>query len=277
VSSILSLYYCRDNLGFNPSPYTIKQNQRQKLGSAIFRLRALARGDVSFRGSLGAGLPLEIEDLSKSCVDGIGGNVAASLFVISIADTDVALNVQDGVLSTRSQNGGDQVEVITIGVVVARNRSQEVGASSSLCEISLEVVDRLLVRGHFVIQLIITAIVDSRNSEGETSRHVNTEGELAVLTARTERDSGTDFCIIFTERNGNGSAGRVEDIVGGARRAAGSVHTQTCNVKAWGGRDRVFDFDTRRDPVCRSSESAQSEGKDSESDGEEIEHVESSA
>jgi len=220
---------------------------------------------------------LEIEDLGKSSIDRIGGNVAASLFVVSIADTDVALNVQNGVLSTRSQNGGDQVEGITIGVVVTRNGSQEVRARGSLCEHSLEVVDRLLVCGHLGVQLIVATVVDSRNSEGETSRHVNTEGELAVLAAGTERDSRTDFCIVFTERNGNRSPSRVQDIVGGTRRAAGSIHTQTCNVKAWGGRDSVFEFDRRCDPVSRGCENAQSEGKDSESNIEEVEHVESSA
>ncbi len=48
---------------------------------------------------------------------GIGGDVTTSLCVLRVADTDVALDVQDGILTTRRKVGRDEVKGISVSVV----------------------------------------------------------------------------------------------------------------------------------------------------------------
>jgi len=218
---------------------------------------------------------LEVEDLGKRSVDRISGDVTASLFVIIVADTDVTLDVQDGVLSARRCDGRDQVERIAVGVVVTSNGSNKVGAGGGLLEHSLEVVDRLLICGNSGVELIEATIIYSSNTESESSRHMNAEGELTVLAAGTERNVGADFRIILAESNRDRSASRVEGIVGAPWRATGSIHSQTRDVKPWWSRDRViFELNRRREPVrSRSCEGAESERKDGKSSCEEVDHV----
>lgn len=57
-------------------------------------------GNKLFRASL----PLEVERLCQRSVNGISGNVSATLPVLSVVDTQIAGDDEDSVLATRGED-----------------------------------------------------------------------------------------------------------------------------------------------------------------------------
>ena len=68
----------------------------------------------------------------------VSGKVSKPPGVVDIADTDVKVDVQNGVATARGHDGRGQVKVSSICVVIALNWTDEVVSESSLDDLCLD-------------------------------------------------------------------------------------------------------------------------------------------
>jgi len=147
--------------------------------------------------------PVEVERLGETRIDRIIGDEPRTLAVLRIADAELAVDVEDCIDTAWAGRGAGQVEAIAIGVVIPVDWAHQVAVGRSLLELSLEVIDRVLRSSHAVIELVVSTVVDSSNSEGESTRNVDSQSQLTVLPILSNRDTRTSFGSKGTERNSN--------------------------------------------------------------------------
>jgi len=188
-----------------------------------------------------ASLPVEVEDLGEGGVDRVIGDEARARWVGSIADTELGVDVEDGLRTAGSKDGGGEVEFVSEGVVVAFDGTSQSRVCSGLCQLTLEVVGGLLVGGDLVIKLIVATVVNISNSEGEARGHVDSEGQLAVLAVLGDGDARASAGLVLRESDSDRGVVCAENVLGGASRASTSVNDQLGDVEALGsggGSDR---------------------------------------
>lgn len=219
------------------------------------------------RQRLLASNPLEAESLLEGGVDGVGGNVARAALVGAVADLESRDDVEDGVGSARGNDGGGKIELVTVNVVGTRDGSRECGAGVGLLQLSLEVVVGGLSGGNLAIQLIISTVVDGSNTEGEATRHADTEGDSAVLAGLRDGNTGTGLSVEVTEGDSNGTLVGAQDVVSASSRAARSVNTNARDVESSGARGTLIQIDG-------VGSDADNSGGESKESGEELDHCE---
>lgn len=178
--------------------------------------------------------PLESESLLECCVDRVSGNVSRPSCVLAVACTEITDNIKNSADSAGSNDGGNKVERIPVGVVAAVNRTNKVRACGGLLNLSLEIVNRLLGSSHFGVELIVSTIIDGSDAEGETSRNLHTKCELAVLAIGADGNSGADFSIVLAEGDGDSCLSLVQKVVGGSWGASRPINPETGDVETRG-------------------------------------------
>jgi hypothetical protein len=96
--------------------------------------------------------------LGQARVNRVCSDVPGSGLVLSIADCDCRVNVQNSWLPARAVRGAGEWEGITIGVLLSINGTGKISMSGCLLNLALEVVERVLGSCHTAVKLIVTAI-----------------------------------------------------------------------------------------------------------------------